>query len=294
MGSGKLRFAGLRFVAVGHVTNDWLAQGRFPGGSALYASLVAAKLGATVRVLTSFGSDFSGSDLLSRAGIELQASPSERTTTFEAVDRGDKRSWRVLSRASPILGPVDRADIVFACPVLAEVDPSCLKAPPGTVAAAGLQGWLRSLGADGMVEPGEPPDLGFLRGCKALFCSEEDLAHNAPRVLPILLGLAEIVVVTEGARGALLYLGKRPYRVCALPTQNAVDPTGAGDTFAASFLLALASGVSPLDAAVLGACCASIVIERPGPEGVEGLHALEERLTWYRSHLRAPAPEPRR
>ncbi len=277
-------------MAVGHVTNDRLAQGRFPGGSALYAGLTAAKLGAAVRIVTSFGLDFTGRELISRAGIELEGDPAERTTTFEAIDTDERRTWRALSRANLIRGPIRGADIVFACPVLAEVDPSCLQATPGVIVAAGLQGWLRSLGSDGLVEPREPPALDFVQGCRVVFCSDEDLAHNAPRVLPQLLHLAEIVVVTEGPRGAVVYLEGRPHRIHASPAARELDPTGAGDTFAASFLLALASGVSPLESAVVGACAASIVIESPGPQAIEGLSALEERLTWYRSHI--PGPEP--
>jgi ribokinase len=281
--SGAIQFGGLRFVAVGHVTNDRLAQGWFPGGSALYAGLAAAKLGAAVRIVSSFGLDFLGRELLLRAGIELEASPAERTTTFEAIDIGGKRTWRALSRANLIYGPIRDGDVVFVCPVLAEVDPSCLHAPPGVIVAAGLQGWLRSLGSGGLVEPRAPPDLGFLRGCRVLFCSDEDLAHNASHVLPLLLHLAEIVVVTQGARGAIVYLEQKPHPIRALPIAHALDPTGAGDTFAASFLLALASGKSPLESAVVGACAASIVVEAPGPQAMEGLSALEERLSRYRS-----------
>ena len=289
MRSGELDFRGLRLVAEGHVTNDRLAHGRSPGGSALYAGLVAAKLGATVRIVTSFGADFTGAALLSRAGIEVDASRSEETTTFQEIAIGEKRSWRALSKASQLRGPVPQGDVLFACPVLAEVDPSCLQSPPAKIVAAGLQGWLRVLGPDGLVEPREPPELGFLHGCKAVFCSDEDLAQNAPRVMPMLLGIAEMVVLTEGPQGALLYVDQKPHRVQALPTKRVLDPTGAGDAFAASFLLALASGMSSFDAAVVGACASSIVIEGYGPEGIEGLTALKERLAWYRAHVPYPA-----
>lgn len=286
---GELGFQGIRFAAVGHVTNDRLPQGLYPGGSALYAALAAASMGASARIVTSFGRDFIGSDLLRRAGVHLDASASDQTTTFEAVDSAGVRTWRVLCKASSIATPVEQADVVFVCPVLAEVEPVCLRASPGAIVAAGLQGWLRVLGADGLVEPREPQDLSFLRGCRALFCSDEDLAGNAARVLPVLLGLAKIVVVTEGPRGAVLYLDGKRYRVHAFPTL-AVDPTGAGDTFAACFILALASGKGPLEAAVVGACGASVTIEGPGAAAVGRLAALDERVAWYRSNLPAPAP----
>ncbi len=284
----ELDFRALRFVAVGHVTNDRLAEGQFPGGSALYAALTAAKLGASARIVTSFGPDFAGIDLLSAAGIELEVVRSGQTTTFAAVDTGAKRSWLASGRADQLHGPIGAADIVFACPVLAEVDPSCLQAPPPAMVAAGLQGWLRAMDPDGRVNPVDT-DLSFLRGCRALFCSEEDLGHNATSIVPRLLESAPTVVVTEGSRGAVVYLDGRPYRVLALPTSQ-VDPTGAGDTFATCFLLALACGMSALDAAVVGACGASAVVEAPGPLGIERLSSLPERVAWYRSHLPGPIP----
>ena len=286
--AGELDFGALRFVALGHVTNDRLAEGQFPGGSALYAALTAAKLGASARIITSFGPDFIGTGMLSAAGIELEVLPSQQTTTFTAVDTGGKRSWLASGRADQLHGPIGEADIVFACPVLAEVDPSCLQAPPPKIVAAGLQGWLRGMDPDGHVNPVDA-DLSFLRGCQALFCSEEDLGDNATSVVPRLLELAPTVVVTEGSRGAVVYLLGRPHRVLALPTSQ-VDPTGAGDTFATCFLLALASGMSALDAAVVGACGASAVVEAPGPLGIHQLSSLPERVAWYRSHLPAPVP----
>jgi len=43
-----------------------------------------------------------------------------------------------------------------------------------------------------------------------------------------------------------------------------VDPTGAGDTFAAGFVYGLARGDDPLRAARLGSAAASIVVEAVG------------------------------
>ena len=50
-----------------------------------------------------------------------------------------------------------------------------------------------------------------------------------------------------------------------------MDPTGAGDVFAAAFLLALARGDDPVDAARLGAAAASIVVEGRGGDALPRL-----------------------
>src|SRR5262249_6395500 len=116
----------IRFAAVGHVTNDRLEGGVFPGGSALYAGLAAAQLGAQVRLITSFGPDFVGAPLLSSTGIQLQATLSDRTTFFEAVPCGGRRGWRALARAAPLTQAATNVDVLFACPVLDEVKPSAV------------------------------------------------------------------------------------------------------------------------------------------------------------------------
>ncbi len=58
------------------------------------------------------------------------------------------------------------------------------------------------------------------------------------------LGVAE-VVVTLGSRGSLVLAGGRLERIRARPVTGAVDPTGAGDAFAAVYLVSRASGHAP-------------------------------------------------
>ena len=59
----------------------------------------------------------------------------------------------------------------------------------------------------------------------------------------------------------------RTRRVGAYPTRE-VDPTGAGDVFAAAMLLALSRGADPVDAARHGAAAASVVVEGVGGEAL--------------------------
>lgn len=281
----------IRFATLGHVTNDRLETGVFPGGAALYAALAAAQLQAQVRVLTSFGPDFVGAELLSSAGIQVDAVSSDRTTSFEATSLQGHRRWRVLAQARPLTQPVTDVDVLFACPVLDEVQLSAMAAPSGALLGAGLQGWFRSVRADGLVEPFRPGDLSFLEGCKVVFCSDEDLGDDRARLIEILRRLAEIAILTEGARGALLYQGDSVHRVHPCPARE-VDPTGAGDTFAACFLLGLACGQTPLDAAAVATCAASLAIESVGPTGLGTLSArLAERLAWYRQNVPSPTAQ---
>jgi sugar/nucleoside kinase (ribokinase family) len=250
----------VRFTAVGHVTNDLLAGGAAAGGSALYAAITARELGATVRVVTSHGPDFVGGALLD--GVAVEVVPSPRTTTFENVYDGAGRHQRVTAIATPLAPPAfGDADAVFVCPVIDEVDPV-----PG--AAVGLQGWMRAIDG-GIVRP-RSLDVARFAGCRAAFVSTHDLGDDADRVLPELRAQVPIVVVTHGASGAEVHAGGETRHIAAFPTDE-VDPTGAGDVFAAAFLLALARGESPFDAGIYAACAASVVVEGVGPSALSRL-----------------------
>ena len=149
---------------------------------------------------------------------------------------------------------------------------SALVVPRGTVLGAGLQGWLRAAGDDGRVMRRVPPpaELAFLGACHVLFLSAEDLGPDEARLLPGLFPLAEIVVVTEGAQGGRLYVDGAERRYLAHPASE-VDPTGAGDVFAAAFLLALRSGRSPDESAAFGARAAAVAVTAPGPAALPRL-----------------------
>ncbi len=62
------------------------------------------------------------------------------------------------------------------------------------------------------------------------------------------LGVPE-VVVTLGSRGSLVLAGGRLERVRARPVEGFVDPTGAGDAFAAAYVVSRSSGHPPVSAA---------------------------------------------
>jgi len=54
-----------------------------------------------------------------------------------------------------------------------------------------------------------------------------------------------VVIVKKGEHGALLFAGDRIFAAPAYPVEKVVDPTGAGDTFAAGFMATLAAEGRP-------------------------------------------------
>ena len=82
---------------------------------------------------------------------------------------------------------------------------------------------------------------------------------------------AEAVLMTRGREGMALYThDSAPLHLPAQPSSGVADPTGAGDTVAAVFTLALAAGGSFREAAVLANLAAGAVVAKVGtPTGLD-------------------------
>jgi len=102
-----------------------------------------------------------------------------------------------------------------------------------------------------------------------LFANEAEIASLAENddfeaCAAAIRGRAELVVLTRGARGAVVLSGEQRFEVAAEPVARLVDTTGAGDLFAAGFLHGVTQGRSPTDSARLGAICAAEIISHIG------------------------------
>jgi sugar/nucleoside kinase (ribokinase family) len=75
------------------------------------------------------------------------------------------------------------------------------------------------------------------------------------------LGVPE-VLVTLGSRGALVLANGRLEHVPAVPVAGKIDPTGAGDAFAAAYLVSRGSGYGPAAAARRAGALVSALLER--------------------------------
>lgn len=71
------------------------------------------------------------------------------------------------------------------------------------------------------------------------------------------------VILTLGERGSLYFDGVRTVKAPAFPV-DAVDTTGAGDTFTGYCLQALLNGKSPREALTVGAAAAAIAVTKKG------------------------------
>jgi len=87
---------------------------------------------------------------------------------------------------------------------------------------------------------------------------------------------ARLAVVTRSEKGCVVVTKGNTIAVPAAEVEKVVDVTGAGDLFAAGFLVGLARGKSHEMAARLGALCAAEVIQHIGARPEVSLKALAE------------------
>lgn len=271
----------LDFVAVGHVTIDRVSGKRRLGGAAAFAALTAARLGLRSGILTSAAPTFPYWDSLD--GVEIHCQPAARTTEFENVYEGSRRRQRVLAQAdalteaslASIRGRLRDDAAVLYCPVVHEVELPLVPLAPRGLSGVAPQGFFRRWKPHGLVEACDWEDASTaLARADVVSMSEDD--HPAPEELAEEFA-GRAFAVTKGAKGARVYSEGDVYDLPAF-TAVEVDPTGAGDVFAAAFLLALRERRPVVRAALFAACVASFAVEAPGVEGVPTRKAVEARL----------------
>jgi sugar/nucleoside kinase (ribokinase family) len=117
------------------------------------------------------------------------------------------------------------------------------------------------------------PDVDILLGneTEALELTGEADLEGA---LAVLAKSVPVVALTRGAKGAIASDGKETVSVAAEPVEHVEDTTGAGDLFAAGFLLGLARQRTLEDCLRLGALAAAEVISHMGARPQTSLAAL--------------------
>ncbi|MHB8575935.1 MAG: PfkB family carbohydrate kinase [Dehalococcoidia bacterium] len=274
------------FTVIGHVTRDVVGDDVRAGGTASYAAVVAARLGLRTAVLTSAADDLLLPPEL--AGVDIVRLPSARTTVFEHRWYGRVREQYVRSRADPIgLDGVPEAllqcPVVLFGPLVGEVDAELLRGFSAALRGATLQGWLRTTDAEEHLEPIDVSawdHLPVLTAVDMAFLSPEDIGGPSARAEALLQAWSQTVpllAVTEGDAGARIAIDGRWRRVGAFPADE-VDGTGAGDAFAAGFLIRYHETADAAEAARFASAVASFVVEASGISGAPTRAQVQARL----------------
>lgn len=276
--------AKIDYLLLGHISADLYPGGRRLGGTVAFAAPVARAFGHRAAVVTSASAcEPLLSDLTPYAEVSLRVA--DETTTFENHYTPEGRVQYLHDRADSLtydsipVGWVD-APLVHLAPLVREMEPELVYRFPGATLILTPQGWLRRWDREGRVSFQQWLNADVLRAVDLVVLSEEDIAE-APELEAEFAAHARQVVVTRGARGGTLYREGVPLVYEAVPAEE-IDPTGAGDVFAA----ALASAWLKLDGdwmtavRVAARLAALSVTRREGDKALRPAdvhHALAER-----------------
>lgn len=226
------------YLIIGHITIDITSQGLRMGGTASYAALTAQAMGLQVGIVTAWGEELSPE---MPPGITIYNAGAERSSTFELRYTSHGRTLS-LKNIAPNLdfyhvpGLWRQAPIVHLAPVVHEINPAIARQFSESRVLLTPQGWLREWDEEGNVRCAEWPEARYiLQHSSVVVLSEEDI-NCSPARLEEFAQAAPILVVTQAERGAKVYLEGQVYEEPA-PQVVQVDPTGAGDIFAAAFMV---------------------------------------------------------
>jgi pfkB family carbohydrate kinase len=269
------------YLLLGHFTRDVLPDGATaPGGTSLYASFAAQRLGQRVAVVSAPAE--LPADLPEAIAVAFHPSPTPPTFENQYTPQGRRQ---ILHAASEPIALADvpmewrAAPIVHLGPVLGETPEELAFAFPDALLGVTPQGWMRAWGPElpGLVtyRPWHP-DEKLLRRIDALVLSIEDVKGDEALIAEW-ARYCRLVALTRGALGATLFIAGQPHHVEAMPATER-DPTGAGDVFAAALLVRLYETGDPLQAARFAACAAAGSVEGRGASRIPSRAEVESRL----------------
>ncbi|HIG23301.1 MAG TPA: ribokinase [Henriciella marina] len=246
-------------VAGETVTGATFAQ--HPGGKGANQALAACRLGADVSMIARTGEGpnrDAALALLKADGVDLSgivSDPEEQTgVALIAVDKAGENQIVVASGANGNLSPdnvkIEGAPDAILCQL--EVPTACVLAAMRT--KSGLFAVNLAPAAPVPVELLETADLLIVNEGEAAFYG--DGIHRGEGM----------VALTLGGQGAVLYrAGKEIARTQAF-TVPVIDTTGAGDTFCAALVLALAEGCEEGEALRFASAASALAVTKPGAQ----------------------------
>lgn len=255
----------LDYLVIGHVTRDLGTAADGLGGTAAYAARTALALGCRTGIVTSAPADLDLEERLKHA--EVARRTASTPTTFENIYQQAGRH-QILRSVAKSLGPEAvpedwQASLVHIGPVARECDPSLSTRFPGAFVGVTPQGWMRQWDRCGHVRRRLWKEAEqILPHADAVVLSDEDVAEDRSLVLDY-ARQTRCLVLTQGAEGCTIYAAGEVSHLPA-PAVEEVDPTGAGDVFAACLFFAMQRGHPPQAAARFACCCAALSVTRPG------------------------------
>lgn len=267
------------YLVVGHIAHDLTPDGPRLGGTAAYSALTANALGMHVGVFTASGPETSLDPL---NGLSVLSLESPRSTTFENIYTPDGRIQYLRAQASmldlhDIPNVWRNASIIHLGPIANEMENILPDGFSPSLFGITPQGWMRQWDEENRVSRREWNGAeAALSKAGAVVISREDV-NGDDELIEYMAHQTRVLAVTEGVAGSVLYWNgdRRRFRA---PLVHEVDPTGAGDIFAAAFFIRLFNTRDPWEAARFAAILASYSVTRVGLDGIPTAREIEESL----------------
>jgi ribokinase len=261
------------------------------GGKGANQAVMAARLGAQVKLIARLGNDAFGRDMFQnyqRQGIDTRFVMLDEDwptgVALIAVNKADGQNMMIVTIGAN--SRLSEADVIPATPAILESD--VLVGQLETSVGATLEAFRIAKETPGsrvttILNPApakEPPEA-LLRLTDILVPNENEAAMLTNTASAALAGDSgtlnkvagallrrgpRVVIITLGARGALVAEGEAHIQLVPAPKVQAVDTTGAGDAFMGSLAFFIASGRPILDAARRAGAVATRTVLKPGTQ----------------------------
>jgi sugar/nucleoside kinase (ribokinase family) len=280
------------------------------GGSATYAGLACSfhskRLSLEkVGLVGVVGQDFSEKDrlLLSNSGLDLQGIETAEGDTFRwsgsyhgtmAEAQTHETHLNVFEHFEPKVPETHRSpQITFCANLHPALQASVLQqaSPRRLSMLDSMNRWIE-IAKDSLLDVMRSVDLVIINdGEVRMLADDENLVRAARKVLEM-IGV-KTLVVKRGEHGVIAFHGEDIISLPAFPTEQVVDPTGCGDTFAGSIAAHLATGEGELSrdelrqALLSATVSASFTLESFGTEALHSmsLEAFNQRLSDFEQML---------
>lgn len=207
---------------------------------------------------------------------------------YTAGDRHQHARMGARVELSDIPPGAFKADALLVGPVLQDIDLSILAARRSGLLMLDVQGILRYLtSANQVVERMESDVAMAIRHCDILKLNTREAklitstGHIDTALKKLYLLGPNLIIITNASKGAHIYDGARFIHL-STPKLPVIDPTGAGDTFAAAFLLGYLDSCDPVIAGQFAVTAAALSTRGFGTSAIP---SLREIVDWRDRHF---------
>ena len=271
------------------------------GGSATYVAYAAANFVTPIQQISIVGNDFPQAEMdeLNRRGIVLDGveivkdKPSFFWSGKYHLDMNTRDTLvtdlNVLADFNPIVpDSYQGTEFLMLGNLMPKLQLSVIeqmKVRPKLIVMDTMNFWMDSALED-LLEVFKKVDVLLVNDAEARQLSNEvSLVKAAQKILT--MG-PRFLIIKKGEHGALLFHDDHVFFAPALPLEEVIDPTGAGDTFAGGFIGYLAktkdiSFENMKTAIIVGSAMASFCVEKFGPERLKEISKedINERIAAF-------------